>query len=194
AAGSPRRPRRRRGRHPGRRASRFFPYLLQILACHTRRQPRSGSRGQRPGPRHRRAGRPAPGRVRLEPRGFSSRRGAAGGRAPAGCRGPRRRAPPVRREVDIVLPHRPALSRIVRERPLWVLILGTVLFFARPLFLGQTFFYRDLSLLALPQRVRLVDLVRSAGLPLWDPFLHGGQPFLANISNLALYPTGAFYF
>ena len=62
------------------------------------------------------------------------------------------------------------------------------LFFARPLFLGQTFFFRDLTLFYFPQRVRLVELIRSSGVPLWNPFVHGGQPFLANVDSMAFYP------
>jgi hypothetical protein len=85
------------------------------------------------------------------------------------------------------------LTRIIGERPLWILLGLVVFFFAAPLFLGETFFFRDLSLFALPQRMRLVELVRTSGIPLWDPYLHGGQPFLANPSNLALYPTGLLY-
>jgi hypothetical protein len=86
------------------------------------------------------------------------------------------------------------LSRLLREQALWLLGAVVLLFFFPPLFGGETFFFRDLSLFSFPQRVRLVELVRSSGLPLWDPYLHGGQPFLANPSNLTLYPTALLYF
>jgi hypothetical protein len=86
------------------------------------------------------------------------------------------------------------LSRLLREPALWLLGALVLLFFSPPLFGGETFFFRDLALFSFPQRVRLVELVRSSGLPLWDPYLHGGQPFLANPSNLALYPTALLYF
>ena len=92
------------------------------------------------------------------------------------------------------LDRRLSISQILGERPLWVLLALVLLFFARPVFLGQTFFFRDLTLLAFPQRERLVELVRSSGLPLWDPYLHGGQPFLGNVNNLPLYPTALLYF
>ena len=77
---------------------------------------------------------------------------------------------------------------VFREPSLWILLAIVALYFARPLFAG-TLFFRDLYLLCLPQRARLAKLVASGGLPLWDPFLHGGQPFLADPSNTALYPT-----
>ncbi len=41
---------------------------------------------------------------------------------------------------------------------------------------------------------RLIELIRFSGLPLWDPYLHGGQPFLGNPSNLAMYPSALLYF
>jgi hypothetical protein len=91
-------------------------------------------------------------------------------------------------------PGAPALPVLLRERALWLLGALLLLFFFRPLFGGETFFFRDLALFSFPQRVRLVELVRSSGLPLWDPYLHGGQPFLANPSNLSLYPTALLYF
>jgi hypothetical protein len=83
---------------------------------------------------------------------------------------------------------------LLRERPLWILIALVLAFFARPMFFHQTFFFRDLYLLAFPQRMRLIELVRTAGLPLWDTYLHGGQPFLAEPTNMALYPTALLYF
>ncbi len=49
---------------------------------------------------------------------------------------------------------------------------------------------RDLSNWAFPQRHRLIELWKSSGAPLRDPFFHGGQPFLGNPNNAALYPTG----
>jgi hypothetical protein len=88
---------------------------------------------------------------------------------------------------------RPSLRQLIRERPLWLLLLSVALFFSRPLFLGQTFFFRDLYLWSFPQRGRLVKLA-AEGLPLWDPFIHGGQPFLGHVNNLALYPTSLLSF
>lgn len=62
-------------------------------------------------------------------------------------------------------------------------------FFALPILSGKTYFFRDLYLWIFPQRRRLVELVHSEGIPLWDPYINGGQPFLGEISNVALYPS-----
>jgi len=83
---------------------------------------------------------------------------------------------------------RPAFRDLFREKPLWFLQILTIGFFARPLFFRETFFFRDLYLWFFPQRRRLVELARD-GLPLWDPYIHGGQPFLGEINNVALYPS-----
>ncbi len=40
----------------------------------------------------------------------------------------------------------------------------------------------------------LVDAVRSRRLPLWDPYLFGGHPFLANGQHSALYPLSGIFF
>ena len=87
-----------------------------------------------------------------------------------------------------------ALRDLLRERSLWLLSAATFGLAALPLLLGRSYFFRDLYLWTFPQRQRLVDLVLSGGLPLWDPFLHGGQPFLGNVNNLALYPTAVLSF
>ena len=80
-----------------------------------------------------------------------------------------------------------------REKELWILIASGLLLFHRPLFFGETFFFRDLHLHFFPQKLRFVELVRAGEFPLWDPFLHGGQPFLADLNNMALYPANLIY-
>lgn len=86
-----------------------------------------------------------------------------------------------------------SLRAILTEKELWILILLGILYFYRPLFLGETFFYRDLCLHYLPRKQLFIDLINIGEWPLWDPYLHGGQPFLANISNLVLYPSNFLY-
>src|SRR5436190_2455773 len=81
----------------------------------------------------------------------------------------------------------------VLEKEFWILALLSCLYCYRSLFFGETFFYRDLFEHFIPQRRLLVDLIRSGQFPLWDPYLHGGQPFLANINNVVLYPTALLY-
>jgi hypothetical protein len=81
----------------------------------------------------------------------------------------------------------------IREKEFWLLILLGVAYFYRPLFLGETFFFRDLYSYFLPQKQLLVDLLKAGELPLWDPYLHGGQAYLTNIANGVLYPFNLLY-
>ena len=78
------------------------------------------------------------------------------------------------------------------EKELVAVLVLTGLFFWRPLTSG-TFFFRDLHLLFFFQRVKVAAALASGHLPLWDPFLHGGQPLLANLNNTALYPGNLLY-
>ncbi|MCI0411930.1 hypothetical protein L0222_03905 [bacterium] len=80
-----------------------------------------------------------------------------------------------------------------REKEFWILIASGLVLFYRPLFLGETFFYRDLHLHFYPQKLRFVELIRNGEFPLWDSYLHGGQPFLADLNNMALYPFNLVY-
>ncbi|TNF77756.1 MAG: hypothetical protein EP299_04290 [Acidobacteria bacterium] len=79
------------------------------------------------------------------------------------------------------------------DRLLWLLPLIGVVYFHKVLLLGHTFYFRDLYQYFLPQRQLFADLVTSGQLPLWNPYLHGGLPFLADISNTALYPSSLLY-
>ena len=88
---------------------------------------------------------------------------------------------------------RPSFNEIFREIPFWILLVVTLAFFYRPLFLGETFFFRDIYNHIYPQKKLFSELVLSGQLPLWDPFRHGGQPFLANMNNSVLYPSNLLY-
>lgn len=88
----------------------------------------------------------------------------------------------------------PSLLQCLKEKEFWILFLVGIVYFYRPLFLPEAFFYRDLHTIFFPQKKILVELVRSSGFPLWDPYLHGGEPFLANINNSVFYPSNILYF
>jgi hypothetical protein len=88
---------------------------------------------------------------------------------------------------------RPSFNEIFREIPFWILLVVTIAFFYRPLFLGETFFFRDIYNHIYPQKRLFAELVLSGQLPLWDPYRHGGQPFLANMNNSVLYPSNVLY-
>jgi Bacterial membrane protein YfhO len=88
---------------------------------------------------------------------------------------------------------RPSFKEIFREIPFWILLVVTIAYFYRPLFLGETFFFRDIYNHIYPQKRLFAELVLSSQLPLWDPYRHGGQPFLANMNNSVLYPSNLLY-
>ena len=81
----------------------------------------------------------------------------------------------------------------LREPAFWLLIgLGT-LYFYRPLFLQETFFFRDVYGYFIPIKRLLTDFWQAGELPLWDPYTHGGQAFLPNIANGVCYPFNLLY-
>lgn len=84
------------------------------------------------------------------------------------------------------------VKEFVKEKEFLALCALVILFFYRPLFF-ETFFFRDLYLSLYPQKLHFAEIVKSGQLPLWDPYLHGGQPFLADIHNTAIYPSGLLY-
>jgi hypothetical protein len=85
------------------------------------------------------------------------------------------------------------LKRIFREKEFWVLIVFGILYFFRPLFLGETLFFRDLGSNILIQQQLLVDFMKAGELPLWNPYLYGGQPYLAHVPYFPLYPSNLLY-
>jgi hypothetical protein len=80
-----------------------------------------------------------------------------------------------------------------REKPFYILIFITLLYFYRPIFLGEVFYYRDLFSHFVPKRKLVAEYISNLELPLWDPYLQGGKPLLANPNNMALYPSNLLY-
>lgn len=65
--------------------------------------------------------------------------------------------------------------------PLLMILAATLAVFWRPLFAGETFVEGDLRNFFRPHQSVVVPLARQAGgLPLWNPFVNGGQPLAAN--------------
>jgi hypothetical protein len=79
------------------------------------------------------------------------------------------------------------------NREFWILLFCTLILFFPPIFLNETFYFRDLHMHFFPQKLRFVEFLRNGQFPLWDPYLHGGQPYLADPNNMALYPTNLLY-
>ncbi len=82
---------------------------------------------------------------------------------------------------------------ILKEPGFWALALLGLALFHRPLFLGETFFFRDLYLYTLPIKNLLVEALRSGEPPFWNVHLHGGQPLLSDISSTVFYPSTLLY-
>lgn len=78
------------------------------------------------------------------------------------------------------------------ERAFWALTALILLFFYRPL-LGDTFFFRDVYLLFYGKKLLFAEALKSGQIPLWDPLMHGGQPFLASPGTSALYPFNVLF-
>ena len=89
--------------------------------------------------------------------------------------------------------NRLGLKHIFKEKELWILVLLGILYFYRPLFLKETFFFRDLFSIFLTQKQLLTDFLKAEEFPLWDPYLHGGRPYFANALNSTLYPSNLLY-
>ena len=89
---------------------------------------------------------------------------------------------------------RPAFFVIFKEKELYLLLLAGVLFFYRPLFLGETFFFRDLLYDFIPQKQMLLDFASKGEWPLWDVYRHGGQPYFADPNNSVFHPANLLFF
>jgi hypothetical protein len=79
-------------------------------------------------------------------------------------------------------------SRIAAAAPI---LLGTgwlLSFFFSLLSPGRALANRDIPLFHLPLRTAFHRLAAGGGLPVWNPWLHGGQPILSNPNYAAFYP------
>lgn len=82
---------------------------------------------------------------------------------------------------------------LFKEKEFWILLFIGVGYFYRPLFLRETFFFRDLYLDILPHKQVFADFLNARELPLWNPYLHGGQPYLADLPYFPFYPSNLLY-
>jgi hypothetical protein len=77
--------------------------------------------------------------------------------------------------------------------PAWgggsLLLLGTLTLFFDVIFRGRVFFYGDLALYFLPELAFLRDELLAGRIPLWNPYVNCGQPFVGNPQTWLLYPS-----
>src|ERR671935_970729 len=68
------------------------------------------------------------------------------------------------------------------------LFAAALVFYYPLVFLGRALVDYDAFVYFYPQRVFLARSLLSGRIPLWDPYLFGGAPFLANPQAAVLYP------
>src|SRR3990170_3295005 len=73
-----------------------------------------------------------------------------------------------------------------------VLALATSVFFY-PVFRGEVLFFGDNLSLKLPNAIYAAERLKQGELPLWNPYLFAGLPFLADISTAVFYPLSFFF-
>ncbi|HEV8541102.1 MAG TPA: YfhO family protein [Verrucomicrobiae bacterium] len=61
------------------------------------------------------------------------------------------------------------------------------------LFNGQTFYYRDFGVLAIPTATYHRDSIWHGEIPLWNPYSNCGAPFLAQWGTMVCYPLSLLY-
>ncbi|MDX1777824.1 MAG: YfhO family protein, partial [Thermodesulfobacteriota bacterium] len=70
----------------------------------------------------------------------------------------------------------------------------TLLYFFPVIFSSQTFASRDLYAFFYPRRLFAAEAIRNGILPLWNPHLASGVPFLANLQSSLFYPPSSIYY
>ncbi len=63
-----------------------------------------------------------------------------------------------------------------------------------PLFFGKTLYWGDISLYFTPMQGFAQQSLKHGALPLWNPYILSGQPFLGNPQMSLFYPTSALLF
>lgn len=69
-----------------------------------------------------------------------------------------------------------------------------VIYFAPVVFSSQTFASRDLYNFFTPRRFFAAETIRNGSIPLWNPYLASGVPFLANHQSSLFYPLSMLYY
>ncbi len=80
------------------------------------------------------------------------------------------------------------MSRKADAGTLALILFAVLFFFADFLFLGKSFYIRDVARIYYPERKILRDILLSCELPLWNPAYAAGQPLAANPTAEAFYP------
>lgn len=68
-----------------------------------------------------------------------------------------------------------------------------ILFFAEVVFFGKVLFAGDNASINTPSKVLMFDMILRGHLPLWNPYIFSGTPFLADINLGLLFPLNILY-
>jgi len=69
-----------------------------------------------------------------------------------------------------------------------------LVYFWQVLFLNKTFYFEDIVTFCYPMRYMLADWVKQGELPLWNPYIFSGMPYLGDIQAALFYPFNIFYY
>lgn len=88
------------------------------------------------------------------------------------------------------------LALITRKDVLAIIFLAfiTIIYFSPVIFSNQTFASRDIYNFFNPRRFFATEIIRSGNIPLWNPYLASGVPFLANLQSSIFYPLSIIYY
>jgi len=70
----------------------------------------------------------------------------------------------------------------------------TIIYFSPVIFSSQTFASRDIYNFFNPRRFFAAETIRNGNIPLWNPYLASGVPFLANLQSSIFYPLSIIYY
>src|SRR4030042_1133613 len=75
-----------------------------------------------------------------------------------------------------------------------LLLCITALYFLPVVFTSKTFASRDMYAFFYPRQFFAAECIKSGILPLWNPHLASGVPFLANLQSSIFYPLSLIYY
>ncbi|GAK51946.1 hypothetical protein U14_03192 [Candidatus Moduliflexus flocculans] len=84
--------------------------------------------------------------------------------------------------------------RFFLEKEFWLLFLLVLIFFYRPLFGGEIFFFRDISAYSFAEKQFWLNSLNAGEIPYWNPYMFGGEPFFNNMFTSSLYPLNLIFF
>lgn len=78
--------------------------------------------------------------------------------------------------------------------PVLLLAAGVLILFFPNLFGGKTLFLRDITYIFHPWKSFAAESLQRGALPLWNPYVFCGMPFIANWQSAVFYPFSVFFY